>query len=86
MRKHGTHPSSVYAHFRGDIIIQCRKEEFLSNETNKQHLINHLRKALQNADCSVKHAEADADLLIAEAVALCSIKRNSSDETDLSIL
>ena len=38
-------------------------------------------KALQNVDCSVKYAEADADLLIVEAAALFIVHT-----WDLSIL
>ena len=50
--------------FTNDIKINCTKEEFLSNQRNKQKFLIELGKLLDEKGIVVKHADGDADLKI----------------------
>ena len=66
--------------------MNMRKEEFLSNERNKQRLINLLSEMLQMEGYVTIHSEGDADLLI-EKTAVGSTKMTVvGDVTDLLVL
>ena len=59
--KDGTHMRrtgscvAVTVNVSGDMVLQCRKEDFLNNGTNKQAFINYLSNKLANAGCNVHH-------------------------------
>ena len=58
--------TSPTAHFTEDIVIQTKKEEFLSNKHNKQLLINTLSSTVTNRGCRTLHASGDADFMIVQ--------------------
>ena len=74
--------------FTGDIICSMKEDVFLSNKTNKQRFITLLSSHLQQNNIVVIHAEADADVLVAET-AIESAALNDTvlvgDDTDLLI-
>ena len=83
--------SSIAAEMRftGDVICSMKKDVFLSNMTNKQRFITLLSSHLQQNNIVVIHAEADADVLVAQT-AIESAASNDTvlvgDDTDLLIL
>ena len=75
--------------FNGWTTFKSKKELFLSNQENKQDLINLLGSHLLNKGCKVTHAPDDADVLIA----MTAIKEASNaptvvigEDTDVLIL
>ncbi len=75
--------------FVGDMVVHSKKEDFLSNYTNKQQFINMLSNMLQNEGCQVHNARGDADLLIVTTALEAAIKTCTvvvGDDTDLLIL
>ena len=50
--------------FTSDMVMKSKKEEFLSNKTNKQKVITLLSDCLDQAGCETHHALGDADVLI----------------------
>ena len=48
------------------MLVSLKKNEFLSNQENKQRLINLLADKLRLAGYSILEAPGDADLLIAQ--------------------
>ena len=69
--------------------VVSKKEQFLSNGSNKQTFIDMLGRRLELNGCKVLHAEGDADLLIAQT-AVESSRTNPTtligDDTDLLVL
>ena len=57
-------------HFKGSMLFQSKKEEFLANATNKQNFIHMLSNKFQHG-CETLQAAGDADLLIVQTVLLC---------------
>ena len=75
--------------FTGTTKLTRKKEEFLQNCTNKQRIILAIGEKLSSAGCSVQHASADADVLIA-TTAIHSARTQLTcligNDTDLLIL
>ncbi|XP_073253317.1 uncharacterized protein [Porites lutea] len=51
--------------FYPDMLVTLKKDEFLSNQVNKQKFINLLSENLEHAGYSTRHAKGDADVMIA---------------------
>ena len=47
-----------------DMVMKSKKEEFLSNKTNKQKFIMLLSDCLDQAGCETHQALGDADVLV----------------------
>ena len=63
--------------------------DFLSNDMNKQAIINLIAERLQQTGCHVIHAEADADVHIVKAAFAMSSRKSTTligEDTDLLIL
>ena len=76
-------------HFKGEMAIQIRKEDFPSNKQNKQHFITKLSERLGAHGCDVRHAATGADLLIVQTAISVSAIHNTiliGDNTDLLVL
>lgn len=66
-----------------------KKEEFLSNDKNKQAIINLISDGLQQAGCHVIHAKGDADVDIVQAAVSMSSNMSTTvigEDTDLLVL
>lgn len=66
-----------------------KKDDFLSNETNKQSLIDMIAVRLRQNDCHVVQAEGDADVDIVKAAVSSSRTRSTTligEDTDLLTL
>ena len=66
-----------------------KKEDFLSNETNKQTLIHMIMEQMRQRDCDVLQAKGDADVEIAKAAIKMSAFRTTTligEDTDLLVL
>ena len=75
--------------FTGEIICSMLKDVFLSNKTNKQSFITLLSSHLQQNNIVVIHAEADADVLVAQTAIESAASSDTvlvGDDTDLLIL
>ena len=76
-------------HFTGSMIMNVKKDMFLSNKKNKQSFLCLLSRKLEQIGCQVSHARGDADMLIVQT-AIQSSSRFSKvlvgDDTDLLIL
>ena len=75
--------------FTGDMKLTMSKDVFFSNVANKQNFIDMLSHYLQLAERLTKHAEEDADLLIAQTAMQSAATKNTvlvADDTDLVIL
>ena len=75
--------------FTRDMACTLRKEDFLSNKENKQRFIHLLGEALEHQGNVVMHADADADVLLAQTAISSADKSNTvlvGDDTDLLIL
>ena len=75
--------------FDCDMLIPLKKNEFLSNQENKQRFINLLADKLRFAGCSVLQAAGDADLLIVQTAVQAALSHNTvlvGDDTDLLVL
>ena len=73
-------------HFDSDMIIQSKKEVFLSNVENKIRFLMMLSDRLQLEGCETHHAKGDADLLIVQtAIASAGISETVlvGDDTEL---
>ncbi|KXJ09307.1 hypothetical protein AC249_AIPGENE3666, partial [Exaiptasia diaphana] len=89
-----THQRRTTAHspevnFQQDMVLKLKKDEFLSNPSNKQKFVNLLGEKLRLAGYKVYHSVSDADL----AIALTTIQSSESettvligDDTDLLVL
>lgn len=76
-------------HFDDTMALQTKKEEFLSNQQNKQRFITMLGYRLETAGCDVHHAKGDADLLVVEVAVDCAEHKDTvviADDTDILVL
>ena len=76
-------------HFKEDMILQSKKDDFLANVVNKQQFIYLLSEKLQQAGCTTVHATGDADLLIVQTAAECAKNGTTTvigEDTDLIVL
>ena len=66
-----------------------KKEDFLSNEANKQAIIQLIMERLRQRGCEVIQAEGDADVDIAKAAVTMSAFKSTTlvgEDTDLIVL
>ena len=86
-RRSGVSGPSV--NFDSDMVLNLKKDVFLSNTANKQRLIKLLREKLQLSECNIFHAPGNADLMIVQ-MAVQSAKSITTvllgDDTDLLVL
>ena len=71
------------------MVLQTKKEEFLTNPKNKQRFINMLGSRLEGEGCHVHHAEGDADFLVMKTAVECADHIDTvviADDTDILIL
>ena len=76
-------------HFTLNMVLKCKKRDFLNNTTNKQRFINLLAAKLKREGCSIHHAVSDADVLIVQTAVESASHMNTiviGDDTDLLIL
>lgn len=81
--------SDVRKEFTDRTPFKSKKEIFLANRENKQAFINLLGEKLIESEIAVKHAEADADVLIALTAVESSHTRPTillGEDTDLLVL
>ena len=75
--------------FSLNMVLNCKKEEFLSNNVNKQRFINLLGIRLKADGCTVDNAKGDADVLIVQTAIESARSINTivvGDDTDLLVL
>ena len=75
--------------FTLNMVMKCKKTDFLNNTTNKQCFINLLAAQLKINGCTKHHAIADADVLIVQTAVQAASHMNTvviGDDTDLLIL
>ena len=73
--------------FQPEMKISGKKDEFLTNEFNKQRFINLLSQMIVNSGINVLHAISDADTLIVEtAIKLAKQKDTCIIESDTNLL
>ena len=86
-RRSGVSNPSV--NFDSDMVLNLKKDVFLSNTANKQRLIKLLREKLRLSECNIIPAPGDADLMIVQ-MAVQSAKSITTvlvgDDTDLLVL
>lgn len=76
-------------HLTGSMIMNVKKDAFLSNKKNKQSFINLLSRTLEQNGRHTKHATGDADVLIVQTTIQYAQTANTvlaGDDTDLLIL
>lgn len=86
-RRSGVHSPTV--NFKRDMVMKLKKDEFLSNPSNKQNFILLLGEMFQLAGYAVEHAEGDADLKIVKTAVQSSRTGTTvliGDDTDLLVL
>ena len=85
MRSGGT--IGVIVHFISSMVLQAKKEEFLSNKHNKQRFIAVLSQRLEQPVCEVHQARGDADVLIVQTASAANQETVLvGDDTDLLVL
>ncbi|KAK3878633.1 hypothetical protein Pcinc_016764 [Petrolisthes cinctipes] len=75
--------------FTSAMPLKMKKQEFLSNNDNKQRFINMLSECLERTGFQVHNADGDADVLIAQTAVMAAKKHRTvlvGDDTDLLIL
>lgn len=75
--------------FTKDMVMKIKKEEFLSNKTNKQKFIMLLSDCLKQVGCDIRHAVGDADVLIVQTAIQSAMKCQTiliGEDTDLIVL
>jgi hypothetical protein len=81
--------TGVAVHFTGGMVIQCKKEEFLSNAANKQRFIHLLSNHLEKIGCDIYHATGDADFLIVQTTLSSARTRDTvliAEDADLLVM
>ena len=71
------------------MICTLKKEDFLSNDINKQNFIDMLGKSLEEAGHEIQYEPSDADFLIAKAAIDLAQSRSTilvGDDTDFLVL
>ena len=85
--KRGCTGASV--HFTSDMMVETKREDFLSNKDNKQRFISMLSDRLERTGCDVHHAKGDANGLIVQT-AIAAADRSDvilvGDDTNLLVL
>ena len=69
--------------------LSCKKDEFLSRDTNKQRLIKMISDQLRERDCIVVSAHGDADVDIVKTEVETSLQHTTAligEDTDLLVL
>ena len=87
-RRTGGKPATSVT-FSDDMKLTMKKDQFLSNSSNKQSFINMLSRYLQEVGCQTHHSQADADLLIVQTAVESARRANTvlvGDDTDLLFL
>ena len=81
--------SGPSVNFESDMVLNLKKDVFLSNTHDKQRLIKLLGEKLQLSGCNIIHVPGDADLMIVQ-MAVRSAKSITTvpvgDDTDLLVL
>jgi hypothetical protein len=80
---------STSINFTGNMILNSKEEQFLSNPHNKQIFIDMLSDKLHEHGCTVHHAEGDADVLIVAKTMESARQKGTiliGEDTDLLIL
>ena len=75
--------------FNASTPFTTKKEQFLTNASNKQAFISLLSQKLVSAGCHVLQADGDADVLIAKTAVACAAEHSTTiigEDTDLLIL
>ncbi|KAA0201837.1 hypothetical protein HAZT_HAZT011856 [Hyalella azteca] len=81
--------AGVKVNFNHDTPFTTKKEQFLTNASNKREFVNMLSQKLVSAGCHVLQAEGDADVLIAKTAVECANECSTTvirEDTDLLIL
>ncbi len=81
--------SSATINFSGSMVMNSKKQHFLSNPGNKQRFINMLSTSLSRKGCTTHHADGDADRLIVMTAVNCARHTDTvviGDDTDLLIM
>jgi len=80
---------SVTVQFTSSMALQTKKEEFLSNEQNKQRFIILLSQRLEQSGCEIHQASrGDADVLIVQTALKSATEQETvlvGDDTDLLV-
>ena len=85
-RGHGCGPAVL---FDPDMLVTLKKDEFLSNQVNKQKFINLLSENLEHAGYSTRHAKGDADVMIVDTAITKARDQTTvliGEDTDLLVL
>ena len=75
--------------FQPGMLFQGKKDVFISNTANKQHIINVVSTELKKAGCYVFHSHDDADVDIIKLVVQSSLKCPATvigEDTDLLVI
>ena len=75
--------------FTPDMLLSEKKEEFLSNTTNKQRFIHLVGRCLEENGIPVQHAQGDADCVIVQVALRSTMKYVTvlvGEDTDLLLL
>ena len=71
------------------MLVTLKKDEFLSNQVNKQKFINLLYENLEHAGYSTRHAKGDADVMIVDSAITKERDQTTvliGEDTDLLVL
>ena len=71
------------------MLVTLKKDEFLSNQVNKQKFINLLSENLEHAGYSTRHAKGDADVMIVDTAITKARDQTTvliGEDTDLLVL
>ena len=85
-RGHGCGPAGL---FDPEMLVTLKKDEFFSNQVNKQKFINLLSKNLEHAGYSTRHAKGDADVMIVDTAITKARDQTTvlvGEDTDLLVL
>ena len=85
-RGHGCGPAVL---FDPDMLVTLKKDEFLSNQVNKQKFINLLSENLKHAGYSTCHTKGDADVMIVDTAITKARDQTTvliGEDTDLLVL
>ena len=70
------------------MLVTLKKDEFLSNQVNKQKFINLLSENLEHAGYSIRHAKGDAVMIVDTAITKARDQTTVliGEDTDLLVL
>ena len=75
--------------FTSDMVMKSKKEDVMSNKTNKQKFIMLLSDCLDQTGCETHHALGDADVLIVQTAIQSAMQCQTifvGEDTDLIVL